>query len=1496
MSEIRTNLLATTALAAALSLPGVAYATTPGTTPLNEVLSQSFVDTFIKARNDAESKLNFYRKIDKYRDNYSFIAAIDPAKDPQKISTFRSETEKDAYKKSLEALEWEDNEIGKFADTTGTHPVAFSRGTLKTEEALQTERQEAAKKALKAKLGGMVITVTSNSNSDLAAAVRGLAGIGDSDSITEAHIATALDKALEKPVPNGKTWEQAKTDATTALSTAESDVAVQEKDNAVSNALGALTPPSGLKMNRQTIKLEDTTVARDIQQVITNFRTAGGTVADTVYGKIEHGSWKTWRENAGLTALGWGDELNTYEDLKTFLGKIKSERSTLENQKSGFQAEKEKINKFKALREYVGNTANGIIDADGNPLTLATTGALKDAIGNNVLDPVIDALATKIGNGITKETDTASTTKPNEVNQNLWDQFVAAKELKAAQSTSGIAIDTREDNLNTQISSLDSLAKIEDTFIDEVVGLQGHIATENKKTPGDDIAINDSTTLGELQALKSKIHSTDTGATAFITAIDNVLKKYEEKKGATPQDTETIGTIKSSLGNRDLDTLKTTRDTARAEYHAFLARHGLLGSPDDLNKLNTWKNYVDSNAQTFEAVKSHLDSITGADQEGLITSLTDAISNYATIEGDVNAYNTLKQQYNTLRTSLVNLGLVGNDEYKDVTAANVTALVDLAKKAKTLAKGAELEQATADTQTALEKAIILEGRGTRDAPDDKPVNIGQDGTIEVDGTKRHRIVNGGLHSTEKVRLGATGDGAKVVVNGEVSSKKSILLWGDKPVEVQDTHGNIEAEGDGAGYLISTHAKTNIAPQNIGTKNKQLGKFEQRTEAGNTKTYEQFHVTEALLRVNNGGTATTIITEDASGDIWTVGEGMTVEMRGDATGLKKVVGENDGDGTILFSANADETKILKTQLGAAGKRLGRVEYRGGIHKREVGAPSYDYVKNVFIRNNTVFEDNIAVTYSNNVTNQGTHKTNAATTVKGSYTNNDTHDINAAMNVEGDYTNTAGSTLNLNNRLDVVGKFTSGNGSQVNMSAENPNAGIKANSFDFDKTTLNVSGVVNKAIRVFEGTVTEDELKEIILKIENNAYNNILDYRMVNKGNGSYLIGFSNSAKTADLVSSSGASATVAKAFASGLAVAEKTRDSDLRKAYETVLLSGNVADIKLAAEQSTTSSNVAATQAITGASRAAAGAVSTRLAATRGEAQTAGLQQSGIAAGDDTRRNGAWMKVTGGIATQKARNGVAGNRTNTYGATIGLDNKVTETLRLGGALSYAQSDVKGKDSGQSKTDINSYQVALYGSYEPGQYFVEGQLAWAYNTIKTSRRITFGGLNRTASGEYDAHQYSASTAVGMPLHKGAVTLTPKAGMFYSYNSPSSYTETGAEGSNLTINPPSTQILEGSLGGVVAYHHTMRSGAELRPELRAAALYEFLGDDATATAKYAGAGATIQTPGLKPSKMGGTVGAGMGYTTSDGMWEVRADYDAEMRAGYVSHNGMLTGRINF
>lgn len=533
----------------------------------------------------------------------------------------------------------------------------------------------------------------------------------------------------------------------------------------------------------------------------------------------------------------------------------------------------------------------------------------------------------------------------------------------------------------------------------------------------------------------------------------------------------------------------------------------------------------------------------------------------------------------------------------------------------------------------------------------------------------------------------------------------------------------------------------------------------------------------------------------------------------------------------------------------------------------------YSNNFNVDTNTTIEDNIAIAYLDNFINEGIHR------------------VNEPVHVSGDYTNH--NTLDLNNELNVDGAFESKENSSINVSAGT----IKANNFKIgENTKVNLHGDLDELTPVFKGGVDSISGSIIQINTDNTTHNSLFDFNWKSQDDTYGVERSVSDKKTAAFGAKNGLSPKSTGDFVAGLTLSEKAGDRALNQAYRNVLHSGNADDIKLAAEQSTTSGGDGAAQAITGTSRAAAGAISVRLAAAREGTQTAGLQQSGTAAGDSTRRNGAWMKATGGIATQNVRNGVAGNRANTYGTTIGLDNKVTEKLRLGGALSYAQSNVKGKDSGQTKTDINSYQVALYGSYEPGRYFVEGQLAWAHNAIKTSRQITFGGLNRTANGEYNAQQYSANAAVGMPLHKGAITLTPKAGMFYSYSSPSRYTETGADGANLTVNPPSTQILEGSLGGVVAYDRTTRSGAQLRPELRAAALYEFLGDDGTATAKYSGAGPTLQTPGLKPSKFGGTVGAGMGYTTSDGIWEIRADYDAELRAGYVSHNGMLTGRINF
>ncbi|NKD55528.1 MULTISPECIES: autotransporter domain-containing protein [unclassified Haematospirillum] len=1617
MSEIRTNLLATTALAAALSLPGIAYATncdtdeafdpnkagnievcvtkaridgkkrelTDATTKAQNALAKAGItaadyDAVVGEKANTEPLPGLASQVE----GFDFHAGWSGTASTQTFTGSPSEAGQEKLPELANAVARTPRNFD--AGILVAHPVAFDGGTLKNKATLEGERdtknrEKTNKELNKAQADTQAwlerkLGETASGNLWTAAGLTGQTGTykqflaqekvyrdlaGKSAAPTDtAGYAAVLDALLAR---NAAIQGQRET-PDTAIARLEGEIRTAQAAERRNTALQALKTQdvqdlkaridglSGLRVRTGGTAVTFGTLiganapALDVIKAEAEAITNGLTTPRTGFtdGSVEA------RARAVSALLG---DSNKKTAVQGTLGKINTAGLTGEFTTVKTDA-KTKGATAKILRTTIGTISSDIAalrialgtaelkDDSNNPLTIgdSTLSALRGTLGTTKAKAVAavkgvkvdwnetDAIAEDVRSGWAAEEQAAYTVwEKAKALEGSLDATALGERLSAVDNNWAATADNTKLSVlegyaqDDKVSALSDLADTTEGTWGDVEVLSTGLTGAKLQTGGTVLAGATTTKLAdlttaqieaEIKRLSGNNNWTDNGQALpdtpstrleILTKAYRDLKAIEAKKqdikdkvaaaGLALGDQPTLGDVRAVLETaetRDKEAVATPSNTLEAQKRTVDVFSKLgNASPTAIINVAEGNGLAGGNKPaTLAAIAGYTpgDSTGIDDLQREIDDLQAAINNHSAIQTAHTAKTTLETANAALRSKLVTLGVtldskkaapVEEAEYLQ-RIANVTIAKAIAHRDIQAAEAAKTVADDADKFPAYGRADAYRTGGTLH--------------LETRDTGVIGKAKGDIYNEEDIFLTGRMDLMKV------ASKKDIWLKDNELKKFDALKGRLRVENDGAGNFHIKNATADNSGGSIGEASKQVGNVRIDIVTGNTLSYTQFHAKNALFKPTNPDDEATLeITEDASGGIWTVAKGITVDMRGDATGLKKVVGENDGDGTFRFSANLGETKILNTQLGEAGKRLGRVEYSGGTHKREgAGAPSYDYVRDIFIRGNTVFEDNIAVTYSDNVTNEGIHNTKAATTVKGNYTNQGTHNINAAMKVERDYTNDAGSTLNLDNQLDVAGKFESKDGSRINLSAENPNAWIKANSFDFDQTTLNVSGVVNKAIRVFEGTVTEDKLKEIIPKIENNAYNNILDYRMTNKSDGSYLIGSSSSAKTADLVSRSGASATVAKAFASGLAVAEKTGDGDLRQAYEKVVLSGNAADIKLAAEQSTTSSNVAATQAITGASRAAAGAVSTRLAATRGEAQTAGLQQSGIAAGDDTRRNGAWIKVTGGIATQKARNGVAGNRTNTYGATIGLDNKVTETLRLGGALSYAQSDVKGKDSGQSKTDINSYQVALYGSYEPGRYFVEGQLAWAYNTIKTSRRITFGGLNRTANGEYDAHQYSASTAVGMPLHKGAVTLTPKAGMFYSYNSPSSYTETGAEGSNLTINPPSTQILEGSLGGVVAYDHTMRSGAELRPELRAAALYEFLGDDATATAKYAGAGATIQTPGLKPSKLGGTVGAGMGYTTSDGVWEVRADYDAEMRAGYVSHNGMLTGRINF
>ncbi len=307
-----------------------------------------------------------------------------------------------------------------------------------------------------------------------------------------------------------------------------------------------------------------------------------------------------------------------------------------------------------------------------------------------------------------------------------------------------------------------------------------------------------------------------------------------------------------------------------------------------------------------------------------------------------------------------------------------------------------------------------------------------------------------------------------------------------------------------------------------------------------------------------------------------------------------------------------------------------------------------------------------------------------------------------------------------------------------------------------------------------------------------------------------------------------------------------------------------------------------------------GISSDRLGSLRKGRQFAFSGPSGIATGDSTSMIAAWFKPFGNWIDQDKSGGIAGFNASTYGLALGADTDVSNNSRIGASFAYANSSVDGDGAGESEADINSYQLTVYADYTGKSYYAEASLGYAYNDNDVSRVIDFMGTDTVASGEYNSNQFMASMNAGIPLQiDGAAYFTPTAGLAYTHVVSESYTETGAGGLNQEVDLDSLNVLIGSLG---AKFHTQveYSGGSLVPEIHAGVNYDFIGDEASASATFTGGGAAFTVEGAEVEQFGGNVGLGVTYDS--GIWSLGAGYDADIKSGYLSHSAKLEARFKF
>ena len=289
--------------------------------------------------------------------------------------------------------------------------------------------------------------------------------------------------------------------------------------------------------------------------------------------------------------------------------------------------------------------------------------------------------------------------------------------------------------------------------------------------------------------------------------------------------------------------------------------------------------------------------------------------------------------------------------------------------------------------------------------------------------------------------------------------------------------------------------------------------------------------------------------------------------------------------------------------------------------------------------------------------------------------------------------------------------------------------------------------------------------------------------------------------------------------------------------------------------------------------------------------------SGIAAGDEGARYGAWISPFFGKTTQKERNGAAGYKSSSYGASFGFDTRANDDMIIGGAVTVANNEMKHKNfKSGDKTKISSMMFSIYGMQQiTDNWFAHGVATFGSNDVKNSeRRVSGLTTYDTVSGKYTSMSFNGEAMFGYNFLTEQVTFTPMAGLRYSRVNDGGYKETGSTtGQNLDVNTKASNKLEVVAGARVAGGTFGMNGMTVTPEIHGFINHDIIGKNPKQTLGLAGTNG-LAVKSNKPVKTTFNVGVGVNFAYN--MMEYGAGYDAEIANKRLGHQGTLKLRVNF
>ena len=720
---------------------------------------------------------------------------------------------------------------------------------------------------------------------------------------------------------------------------------------------------------------------------------------------------------------------------------------------------------------------------------------------------------------------------------------------------------------------------------------------------------------------------------------------------------------------------------------------------------------------------------------------------------------------------------------------------------------------------------------------------------------------------------------------------AILNIGDAAAGAADSEhtitGSISAAGAGEGSIVINNDADADSTDgvgvgvtftgDVGSSTAAIGSIEQTS--GYT-TYQGGVYTNSYTQT--AGDATFV---DLSAGTYTQAAGaITVSGNMDVTDFVHV------EGDLIFSGDTAQTiTVVDNDTTAAQGTAGLVSTKGDI-----------IVDNTV---GTTFTNDVTVTEGNLTVSAGGTATFGGDITLGTDDGLFTVESDATAVINGgtfdgaadDDTSTIAGTLQLNGELKLAGtdsniEFANGSILALGMTegtALNASGGTFSATGTDDITVKAANGMKDgNVVTVSTGDLSFDNFVEKV------ASTNLMNFTLSDDSGKILLTATSKS--TADIADALSLSASESESLLAAFNNSTNAQFADFigdATAEEAAL----VADQTAVQEETLTAS----VGAISGAANQVATITVDRLASLRtGDAYGLEADQAaaGFATGDGAMTGNVWGKLFYNVADQDTVDDSDGYDADTSGLAFGTDTDVGANMRVGASLAMSQSEVEGKGGGDAQTDIDSYQLTVYGDLTQSDYFVDWQIGASNSSVETTTTVDPASGVSGSNSDYDSMTYIAKVGLGMPMEmEGTSRFTPYGSLGFQRISSDDYDLIFPDdpGLNQNVSPDDVNEVSVSLGGRYTMSGQTSGGGTVTPQIRGAISYDFIGDTPEATSTYADQ-TSLTVKGTEAEKIGAALGVGVNYVSDAASLGV--DLDSTMKDGYASYTGALNFRLQF